>query len=37
MLLIVAPQSTEAGVVAYDKLTGALKWKSEPLSGTPGS
>ena len=27
-LLIVAPQTPEAGVVAYDKLTGALKWKS---------
>jgi outer membrane protein assembly factor BamB len=35
-LLIVAPQTKEAGVVAYDKLTGALKWKSAPLSGIPG-
>jgi outer membrane protein assembly factor BamB len=35
-LLIVAPQTTEAGVVAYDKLTGALKWKSAALSGIPG-
>jgi outer membrane protein assembly factor BamB len=34
--LIVAPQTQEAGVVAYDKVTGALKWKSEPLSGIPG-
>ncbi len=34
-LLIVAPQTAQAGVVAYDKLTGALKWKSAPLSGTP--
>ena len=34
--LIVAPQTPEAGVVAYDKLTGALKWKSAPLSGIPG-
>jgi outer membrane protein assembly factor BamB len=34
--LIVAPQTAEAGVVAYDKLTGALKWKSAPLSGIPG-
>ena len=35
-LLIVAPQLLEAGVVAYDKLTGALKWKSAALSGIPG-
>jgi hypothetical protein len=35
-LLIVAPQTSEAGVVAYDKLTGKLKWKSAPLSGLPG-
>src|SRR6185436_19431434 len=35
-LLIVAPQTSEAGVVAYDKLTGALKWKSAALSGIPG-
>jgi outer membrane protein assembly factor BamB len=35
-LLIVAPQTAEAGVVAYDKLTGALKWKSAPLSGAAG-
>jgi outer membrane protein assembly factor BamB len=34
--LIVAPQTTETGVVAYDKLTGAIKWKSAPLSGIPG-
>ena len=34
--LIVAPQTSEAGVVAYDKLTGALKWKSPALSGIPG-
>ena len=34
--LIVAPQTPEAGVVAYDKLTGALKWKSAALSGIPG-
>ena len=31
-----APQTPEAGVVAYDKVTGALKWKSAPLSGIPG-
>ncbi len=35
-LLIVAPQTSEAGVVAYDKLTGAIKWKSAALSGIPG-
>ncbi|MBN2321735.1 MAG: PQQ-like beta-propeller repeat protein [Acidobacteria bacterium] len=35
-LLIVAPQTSQAGVVAYDKLTGELKWKSEALSGNAG-
>jgi outer membrane protein assembly factor BamB len=35
-LVIVAPQTSQAGVVAYDKLTGGLKWKSAPLSGTAG-
>jgi outer membrane protein assembly factor BamB len=35
-LLIVAPQTSQAGVVAYDKLTGELRWKSAPLSGTAG-
>jgi outer membrane protein assembly factor BamB len=35
-LLIVAPQTSEAGVVAYDKVTGAIKWKSAALSGSPG-
>ena len=35
-LLIVAPQTAEAGVVAYDKRTGAIKWKSAALSGIPG-
>lgn len=35
-LLIVAPQTPEVGVVAYDKVTGALKWKSPALSGIPG-
>ena len=34
--IIVAPQTLETGVVAYDKLTGALKWKSPPLGGIPG-
>ncbi len=35
-LLIVASQTSQAGVVAYDKLTGALKWKSPALSGLVG-
>ena len=35
-LVIVAPQTSQAGVVAYDKLTGQLKWKSAALSGIPG-
>ena len=35
-LLIVAPQTTQAGVVAYDKRSGDLKWKSPALSGIPG-
>jgi outer membrane protein assembly factor BamB len=35
-LLIVAPQTSQAGVVAYDKRTGELRWKSAPLSGTTG-
>ena len=35
-LLIVAPQTAETGVVAYDKLTGAVRWKSAALSGIPG-
>jgi outer membrane protein assembly factor BamB len=35
-LLIVAPQTSEAGVVAYDKGTGVLRWKSAALSGLPG-
>jgi glucose dehydrogenase len=35
-LLIVAPQTSQAGVVAYDKLTGELEWKSAPLSGAAG-
>jgi outer membrane protein assembly factor BamB len=34
--LIVAPQTSQAGVVSYDKLTGAVKWKSQALSGQPG-
>jgi len=35
-LLIVASQTSQAGVVAYDKLTGELKWKSPTLSGGVG-
>ena len=35
-LLIVASQTSQAGVVAYDKLTGELKWKSAALSGGAG-
>jgi len=35
-LLIVAPQTPQAGVVAYDKLTGEVKWKSAALSGDVG-
>jgi outer membrane protein assembly factor BamB len=35
-LVIVAPQTSQASVVAYDKLTGELKWKSPVLSGVPG-
>lgn len=34
-LLIVAPQTTDTGVVAYDKVTGELKWKSAGLGGIP--
>jgi len=32
-LLIVASQAPEAGVVAYDKLTGNVKWKTPSLGG----
>ena len=32
--MIVASQAPEAGVVAYDKLTGELKWKTASLGGT---
>jgi outer membrane protein assembly factor BamB len=35
-LVIVASQTSQAGVVAYDKLTGELKWKSPALSGGVG-
>jgi outer membrane protein assembly factor BamB len=33
-LLIVASQAPEAGVVAYDKLTGDLKWKTPAIGNT---
>ena len=35
-LVIVASQTPQAGVVAYDKVTGELKWKSPALSGGVG-
>jgi outer membrane protein assembly factor BamB len=35
-LLIVAPQTAQAGVVAYEKLTGELKWQSPALDGGVG-
>jgi outer membrane protein assembly factor BamB len=35
-LLIVAPQTPEVGVVAYDKRTGEIRWKSAALSGIAG-
>lgn len=35
-LVIVAAQTSQAGVVAYDKSTGELKWKSAALSGGAG-
>jgi outer membrane protein assembly factor BamB len=35
-LLIVAPQAPQATVVAYDKLSGELKWKSPALPGSAG-
>jgi outer membrane protein assembly factor BamB len=34
-LVIVAPQGEKAGVVAYDKKTGELRWASRKLSGKP--
>jgi outer membrane protein assembly factor BamB len=33
-LLILASQAPQAGVVAYDKLTGDVKWKTPSLDGT---
>ena len=35
-LLIVASQTKKAGVVAYDKLSGAVRWESPALPGKPG-
>ena len=35
-LLIVASQTSQAGVVAYDKLTGELKWQTPALAGATG-
>ncbi len=35
-LVIVGSQTSQAGVVAYEKLTGELKWKSSALSGGAG-
>ena len=35
-LLIVAAQTPDAGLVAFDTLTGTVKWKSPALSGIPG-
>ena len=34
--VILASQTANAGIVAYDKLTGRLKWASEALPGQPG-
>ncbi len=34
-LVIVAPQGSKAGVVAYHKTTGEVAWESRPLAGHP--
>jgi len=34
-LVIVAPDGQKAGLVAYEKTTGELVWKTRPLSGHP--
>jgi outer membrane protein assembly factor BamB len=34
-LLIVASQAPQAGVVAYDKASGDIKWKTAPLTASP--
>ena len=33
--VIVAPQGRQGGVAAFDKVTGALRWASRPLTGLP--
>jgi len=35
-MLILASQTKKAGVVAYDKLTGSVRWASPALPGKPG-
>jgi outer membrane protein assembly factor BamB len=35
-LVIVAPQGEKAGLAAYDKKTGELRWTSRKLTGPPG-
>ncbi len=35
-LLIIGSQTEKAGVVAFNKLTGAVKWISKPFKGRPG-
>lgn len=35
-MVIIASQTTEAGVVAYDKLKGDIIWKTSRLPGDPG-
>jgi len=35
-LVVLASQTEKAGIVAYNKKTGELKWASDPLAGTPG-
>jgi outer membrane protein assembly factor BamB len=34
-LIIVAPQSKKAGIVAFDKITGDVVWTTRKLKGTP--
>ena len=34
-LVVVASQTSQAGVLAYDKATGELRWQSPALSGNP--
>ncbi len=35
-LVVVAPQTSQTSVVAYDKMTGEIRWKSPVLSGAAG-